>query len=1229
MAYPAPDRLTLLPLPQVWDPAAAGVVSLRILTLPRGNPLVPLMTGTPGVPDGPAFADAELQLRVLLIPSTARLPDPADVTAQVDLVPAPAGDRRSWFETMAGLFDIDPAIEADTDNPRRAGRQIKKLLVPSYLSAFPFAGPRTPYAVLDDSYACALRRSCTLTGPQGPPPTTLTSWGRVIAQALRQPLLTQRLGLLHTADLTLPAPDLYAAGGWLYLTLAPASAYYAHAVTRPELVASYATRLPALGGTARALFAPVLFPVTAIPPPGDYDELYAEAAAYDDGFAKIVHCAQRTTADPAGLEGTGLGPRQDGSGEPGRQVAAPPPVRDTGLQLGWDDEQLAIWMNRQIADPAVEQRSAPAAVLGYRVDVRAAGTPAWHSLVHVRGDLAVGGRDLDHFDGELHVEVGPLQLDNQEAGDFWMPAYFTQWLGQSLIADDTLGLRLSGGAPAGGDYEAVEDAAVPLRYGRRYDFRVRLVDISGGGPPVAAAAVNPSAAPVATCRFRRHVPPDRVTFGGLPQPPDPANPPGEVTVARPRLGYPAAMFTSAADAADVGALLLADAERIRNEGQGDVPAIPDPDTATAEITVQVAAPEYDVTNDLPVGADRRDGGNPPLRTLYTITRPFPADPAEVLRLELDWVDVADARTLAAPTAGALPVPRARDVLLTVRAVGPDDPALEYFGSAVARFGQPATASLRADAVDESGLYTPAPDTERLRCVLLAPEEAATASLLAQLRAAGRGTTAEDETLRRLADALDLQVAGADGVTLDGPPRVRTVFGCSAALAHTLAPGSSTVSFASKADLADRWLAVLTVQLDRDWTWDGVGEPAFEITRDGLSVGQVSLPRSVHPALTGGERSGGEVDRAHTRLVFFDAVDPYPVPPAHPAELQLRYEMKAVFRDAPAVRPDPLRVEIHLPIAAPPVQTPRLVSAGIALSPYERSADYASTQPRERMLWLEFDAPPENPDDGYFARVLSYAPDPMLTRSLPVTNPPEPPLPIDPEPIRVIRPGQSDDRAGLGAMHRLLPTVSPRHFLLPRPPGLSDDARELFGFFCYELRLGHVRGWSTARARFGPPLRVTGLQHPAPTLACQAFRVQEAVQASALHATPVFEGRNLTPPVPATVIWLLLYAQVVQADGADRRNILLGRRRGWIRQRKLERRDEPDVAALVRWTQDEIEQMLTALGLPADSPLSVLAVELLPEALPASDPVGVNLGDVRILRTSPLTPIPQVCPEPVC
>ena len=42
---------------------------------------------------------------------------------------------------------------------------------------------------------------------------------------------------------------------------------------------------------------------------------------------------------------------------------------------------------------------------------------------------------------------------------------------------------------------------------------------------------------------------------------------------------------------------------------------------------------------------------------------------------------------------------------------------------------------------------------------------------------------------------------------------------------------------------------------------------------------------------------------------------------------------------------------------------------------------------------------------------------------------EPPLPVDPDPIRVITPGQSDDQAGRGAMQELIPTDSPRHFLL--------------------------------------------------------------------------------------------------------------------------------------------------------------------------------------------------------
>jgi len=44
-----------------------------------------------------------------------------------------------------------------------------------------------------------------------------------------------------------------------------------------------------------------------------------------------------------------------------------------------------------------------------------------------------------------------------------------------------------------------------------------------------------------------------------------------------------------------------------------------------------------------------------------------------------------------------------------------------------------------------------------------------------------------------------------------------------------------------------------------------------------------------------------------------------------------------------------------------------------------------------------------------------------------------------------------------------------------------------------------KGWSTAQDRFGPPLRVTGVQHPAPALACLLARDAESIIVSAPFA----------------------------------------------------------------------------------------------------------------------------------
>jgi hypothetical protein len=108
-----------------------------------------------------------------------------------------------------------------------------------------------------------------------------------------------------------------------------------------------------------------------------------------------------------------------------------------------------------------------------------------------------------------------------------------------------------------------------------------------------------------------------------------------------------------------------------------------------------------------------------------------------------------------------------------------------------------------------------------------------------------------------------------------------------------------------------------------------------------------------------------------------------------------------------------------------------------------------------------------------------------------------------------------------------------------------------------------------------------------------------------------------------------------------------------------------------WSNKEVEQVLALMGLPIDSPLSVLCVEMMPRpetyltlineleesitdaavhtaaskkeflfrtassrlntgqnsafASAAYDsPLGASLGKYRILRTSPLTKVPYVC-----
>jgi len=130
--------------------------------------------------------------------------------------------------------------------------------------------------------------------------------------------------------------------------------------------------------------------------------------------------------------------------------------------------------------------------------------------------------------------------------------------------------------------------------------------------------------------------------------------------------------------------------------------------------------------------------------------------------------------------------------------------------------------------------------------------------------------------------------------------------------------------------------------------------------------------------------------------------------------------------------------------------------------------------------------------------------------------------------------------------------------------------------------------------------------------------------SAAYATPVAAGRNLLPRLPNTEIWGLIYTRVAQIDGEDCRNIVIGRRRAVPQLPQTGQREKLETVGIARWEQNEIDLQLRALGLPRNAPLGVLAVEILPEIERKPDPLGADLGRVRILRASPLIPVPEVC-----
>lgn len=240
------------------------------------------------------------------------------------------------------------------------------------------------------------------------------------------------------------------------------------------------------------------------------------------------------------------------------------------------------------------------------------------------------------------------------------------------------------------------------------------------------------------------------------------------------------------------------------------------------------------------------------------------------------------------------------------------------------------------------------------------------------------------------------------------------------------------------------------------------------------------------------------------------------------------------------------------------------------------------------------------------------------------------VPLDPEPARVITPGQPQDLSGLNAMQRLDPAGnSDRHFLVPLPPNTDPASPELFSFFTYEIRVGHGPGapadpfWSTAQARFGEAMTLEGVQHPPPELVCSVtVGPGRAITARAPFATPYLGLQQVTPWQPNTEIWF------VSTRGSCRPTA----RAGATSSSTSGPAERPASASRCRWRHrpkagGPTRRCATRSPAPASTPRprSPSSPSSLPEPNGSfTDPLRGDLGQVRVLRTSPLASVEEDC-----
>ena len=1310
-----PILYSLLLFPQSFR---NGKLSFNIMVLPRNINLFQSYDGLP------SFAEADFQFDLKIINSLDGLP----LTTSPTIVEQPVIEQlptqkysllKSIIEQMERNDNLriseDPFQTKDEGFEKaitnlQAGKRIRKYLPHSYRNSHNFTTSRTKFAIIDDEYQCTIKndkKEYTDESTQRP----YISWGKLVAFILRNPKLAEQAGFIYKCSVDLPS-DILEKGGWIYTNFGAGTTF------ENMSAMIYAARIPSLTEN-RQLFAPVLFPVgTNAFNNVTYDAVIQEAILYNDGFAKIVHGNQPVNQD--------LLQETDTSN---------PPLKDVGIRLGWDDEQLTIWGNRQLTqedEKTGQYIDAPSGVFGYAIDVRKAGETRWFSQNAIQPirPIDFGNGTSFSTDGslfELPFEVHPSSHGNTKEEGFWLPMYLASWNGKSIVLPDTeaqeihqltedamlVDEKLELLDPENtknvipkktfNPFQQDENHHVPLLYGEDYEFRIRLMDISGGSAAIEDEHLNGGQNPIEKVHFKRNVSASQMRISNMEEffleqnktKVDDVSSLENILdeskilrLKRPILSYPSVAYTG--KYTDAAQLLI---QKIRELPVMEDPemrpehfvGLSDPDVNNFRIVVEVKSLEMDI--------DVRKDGKDCYFELYKKEFSIPRNEedynleAEVEIVyrdfeQLSYVDGFD----DSGNQNQLVLPTARHLRLTIIPLIDEELLNNDYASDFIAEGKPTMFTTFQPAFIETNILPT--DQKWIKAIYLQPETEKDLPVYTQykkiqVKTVGSSTSAE---LKRLAEELNLV---ANNTTLEAEKGKRVQFGISKGFRHSLSPDSSSVSFSSNRELLNKWIVALDFPLKRDWGWDALEIDSFTIYRETRHEDEPNWEKNwckeaqeeidlkfvvgtIRMKDIANIKMLKNAERESTRIIFLDCIDPESIMGKFPRELFARYKIVANYREKYDVDPPKSAcTEIHLPITVIPKQLPKLVSSGIAMTPYTYDKEeYRFSEKRQKFVWFEFDEAPLDKEDTYFARVLSYSPDPYLCRIdqiLLENNPIDLEFTLNKEKIRSIINGMDNDYAGIGIMQEMIPEIGSngkKRYILPIPEGLHADSDELFGFYAYEIRVGHNKNsWSTAQGRYGRPLKVNGVQHSAPELVCNAYRSEtnageKFIEISAPHATAVLNGKNVSAFPPNTSLWYLLYTQVMQADGKSYRNILIAsdvmkyefsKSRD---ERRIYDKESGDRLGIAKIAIREIGDRLVMMGLPRNSSLSVVAVEMFPmenswqfvhEKLRSArdidsifanqyiekkydNPLIDNLGQYRIYRSSTLTPINEVCCE---